>query len=201
MNRYQNGKIYTIRSHQTDKFYIGSTCLTLAKRFSSHKQTFKSFNNGRRCYVSSMEIIKNDDCYIELLEDCKCDTKDQLTKREGELIRLHRDKCVNVRIEGRTKKEYIDDNKERYIQYRKEYHLINKEAIAVQTKQYRETTKDNIAHHGRIYYEANKEKLSEQRKKPMTCECGSTHRTGDKTKHLKSKKHQAYILSVNAETP
>jgi hypothetical protein len=33
-NKYQHGKIYTIRSFQTDKFYIGSTTQPLSKRLS-----------------------------------------------------------------------------------------------------------------------------------------------------------------------
>ena len=39
---YKNGKIYTIRSFQTDKYYIGSTCTMLSKRFSNHKSNYKT---------------------------------------------------------------------------------------------------------------------------------------------------------------
>ena len=42
-NMYANGKIYTIRSHQTDKYYIGSTTQPLSKRFYQHKQLYKRF--------------------------------------------------------------------------------------------------------------------------------------------------------------
>ncbi len=105
-NKYHNGKIYTIRSHQTDKYYIGSTCDALHKRFYQHKQDLKRSNNGTHHLVSSYEILKFNDCYIELLENFKCESKNELTKREGELIRLNRANAVNIRIDGQTKLEY-----------------------------------------------------------------------------------------------
>jgi hypothetical protein len=37
MNKYENGKIYTIRSPHTDKYYIGSTIASLKKHFYQHK--------------------------------------------------------------------------------------------------------------------------------------------------------------------
>ena len=50
---FQNGKIYCIRSHQTDKVYIGSTTQTLAQRFGKHKKCLRTM---------SREIMKFDDC-------------------------------------------------------------------------------------------------------------------------------------------
>ncbi len=71
---FQNGKIYAIRSHQTDKVYIGSTTQPLSVRFGEHK----------RMNCSSREIMKFEDCYIELLEEFACENKMQLNRREGE---------------------------------------------------------------------------------------------------------------------
>ena len=75
-NKYQRGQIYTIRSHQTDQFYIGSTTQPLHKRLHSHRTHYKLWsadNTKGKC--SSYEIIKNEDNYIELLEDFKCNSK------------------------------------------------------------------------------------------------------------------------------
>jgi hypothetical protein len=106
---YSKGKIYTIRSHQTDKIYIGSTTQPLSERFRDHKKKFKYWKDGRGSnYVSSYEILKYDDAYIELLEDCDCERKEQLHKREGALIREM--DCVNKLIAGRTDKEYRTAN-------------------------------------------------------------------------------------------
>ena len=85
---YKNGKIYTSRSHQTDKFYIGSTCSTLIKRLSQHKSKWND--------TTAKEILTYQDYYIELLELYPCNSKMELNKREGELIRLHKNMCVNI---------------------------------------------------------------------------------------------------------
>ena len=101
---YKNGKIYSIRSPQTDQIYIGSTCSPLSKRLNQHKTNYKRYLNEKHYFVSSFDIIKFDDVYIELLEECPCENREQLRKREGELIRINN--CVNKKIEGRTKQEY-----------------------------------------------------------------------------------------------
>ena len=76
----------------TDKFYIGSTCSPLYKRLYEHCSTYKKDRNK---YTSSFEILKYDDYYIELLENFKCENREQLNRREGELIRLHKTNLVN----------------------------------------------------------------------------------------------------------
>ena len=108
---YKNGKIYTIRSYQTDDIYVGSTLQTLTKRLSKHKDSFKNWNNGKYHYVSSFELIKYDDVYIELIELFPCSSKMELNRREGQLIRSM--DCLNRRIAGRTDKEWCDDNKDK----------------------------------------------------------------------------------------
>jgi hypothetical protein len=92
MVNYQLGKIYTIRSSKTEDIYIGGTCQSLAKRFGEHKGKYK---RGKGC--SSKEIFKHgiDDTYIELLELYPCNSKEELEKREGELIRASNEKCIN----------------------------------------------------------------------------------------------------------
>lgn len=131
---YANGKIYTIRSFETDKYYIGSTISTLTKRLSEHKAKYKR----GRTDCTSAEIIQYGDAYIELLEDFPCFKKDQLCKREGQLIREHKDNCVNKSIAGRTMKEWRADNKEQILEYHKQYRQDNKEHILEYKRQYRQ---------------------------------------------------------------
>ena len=116
MPDYSNGKIYTIRSHLVDDIYIGSTCQSLSMRIGGHRREYKRYQHGKCNYVSSFKIVKYEDCYIELLEEFKCDNKQQLEKREGELIRANA--CVNKFIAGRTQAEYYQDNREALKQYR-----------------------------------------------------------------------------------
>ena len=108
-NMYENGKIYTIRSPHTSKYYIGSTCNPLSKRFYNHKSGFNAYNKNsdfKKSYLTSFEVIRYSDAYIELLEVFPCKSKIELTKREGELIREHKDNVVNKVINGRTAKEW-----------------------------------------------------------------------------------------------
>ena len=50
------------------------------------------------------------DWYIELYEDCPCDRKEELNKREGQVIREIG--LLNKEIAGRTFEEYREDKKE-----------------------------------------------------------------------------------------
>ena len=61
------------------------------------------------------------------------------------------------------------------------------------------SNRDKILELKKQYREANREKILEQRKQKTTCECGSVQRRDDKSKHLKSKKHQAYVASLSPE--
>ena len=104
MVNYRNGKIYCIRSlSRPDLIYIGSTCNTLSKRFSQHKQKSNP--------LSRKQVIDIGDSYTELLEDVPCDNKNQLIRREGQLIRSM--DCVNKSVAGRTRQEWENDNRER----------------------------------------------------------------------------------------
>ena len=131
-NRYDNGKIYTIRSHMTDKYYIGSSCLPLHKRLYHHKQHYNKWLDNKHNYITSYEILKYDDVYIELLEEFKCNNKMELQKREGELIRLNYDNIVNKNRPNRTIDEKRETNRNctnRNKDKRKQYKDNNKEKI------------------------------------------------------------------------
>jgi hypothetical protein len=141
INKYHNGKIYTLRSYQTDKYYIGSTCDALHKRFYQHKQDFNRWNKWNKRYITSFEILKFDDCFIELLEVFKCESKNELRKREGELIRLHKNDVVNIKIDGQTKLEYWHSG---YGQMRNEHRRNTKVKCEVCNKEIR---KEGISEH------------------------------------------------------
>ena len=159
MPDYKKGQIYAIRSHQTEDIYIGSTTQPLYKRLYTHKKNYKSFLNGKYPYVSSYEIIKYDDCYIELYELCPCNSKQELEKREGEIIRSI--ECVNKYVAGRTHKQHYEENKEKRLQQCKEYYDKNKEKILQQRKERRERNREEIKQYYKEYREKNKDKKRE----------------------------------------
>jgi len=124
MPNYQNGKIYTIRSRTDNSLiYVGSTTQTLAQRLGQHKS--KSYKDSRNLY----KIINNEweKWYIELYEECPCENKEQLCKKEGEVIREIG--TINKCIAGRTRKEYYQDNFEKIALRQKEYDKKNEVKI------------------------------------------------------------------------
>ncbi len=156
-NRYARGKIYSIRSHQTDKIYIGSTINTLTKRFHDHKKDYKRFMNEKFSYISSFEIIPFDDCYIELIENFPCNSKAELERKEGEHIRATQ--CVNKHIVGQNPKEYYQNNKEQITLRHKQYYEANKELIKLQSKEYRDANKEKIKEYHKKHYLKKKASL------------------------------------------
>ena len=165
---YQNGKIYCIRSHQTEQMYIGSTVNSLSKRLNGHRGKKKLFDAGKYHNVTSFEILKFDDHYIELIELYQCSSKMELERREGQLIRSEPN-AVNKCIAGRTKVEYRNDNREQINQKNKQYY------------------QDNVEKH-KQYYQNNRERINQKH----TCPCGGKYTTANKTLHLRSEKHKVY---------
>lgn len=169
-NIYHHSKIYSIRSFLTDKYYIGSTTQSLSKRLSKHKGNYALWLRDKtrpRSYMSSFEILKLNDAYIELIENIKCENKEELHKREGELIREHKNNIVNIIIPNRYKKEQNQEN------YKK-----NRDERLEKQKQ---------------YYIDNKDKIKERTHTKITCECMAIINIYEKSRHLKSKKHLTFM--------
>jgi hypothetical protein len=160
MPDYSKGKIYTIRCRTDDTLiYVGSTIQSLAVRLGEHK---------RKCYREECKnwliykIINNnwDNWYIELHSSYPCNSKEELCKREGEIIREIG--TLNMKIMGRTNKEYYLNNIEKILEEKKEY------------------------------YQNNKEKISKKKKEKITCECGCITTKQHLSRHLKSQKHTSF---------
>ncbi len=186
-NRYKNGKIYTIRYRGDDSLiYVGSTCLPLHQRFYVHKNT--CFNQNSKDYnIYLYQTIRKtgniNDWYIELYENYTCENKEQLLKREGEIIRELG--TLNKVISGRTDKEYYIDNKDKILDQRKEYYGIKKEEIKQKKKEKYTDNKDKVLEQMKAYYITRKDELS----KKVICDCGCEVSTSFLTTHRKSKKH------------
>lgn len=196
MPDYSKGKIYSIRSYLTTDVYYGSTIETLARRLIQHKRDYKIWlNKKEKSNLSSFRIIEKDsDCYIELVEDYPCNNRNELHKREGEIIRANT--CVNKRIAGRTYNEWLNDNKEQILEYKKQYYQNNKEILAEHNKHCYENNKEQIAEHNKQYRTLNKEKIAEKAKVKYTCNCGAIANICNKLRHEKSIKHQTFINST-----
>lgn len=204
---YKNGKIYTIRSHQTDDVYYGSTTQPLSKRLSKHKSNYNGWKKGKNNYVTSFKIIEYDDCYIELYENYPCESKIELHRREGEIIRANND-AVNRCIAGRTYKEYYHDNKDKMKEYngnsykkhsekrkayQKEYNINNSDKVKQRNaKYYNEHKEDNKKRRAK-YWQENKDRFEKTRSEKFDCPCGGKYSYTSKTKHFRTEKHKAYL--------
>ena len=101
MVNYQNSKIYIIKSPNTDKCYIGSTTNTLPQRMRNHRW---DYNHKRENGNSVFEIFECGEAYIELLEMCPCNNKDELFKKENEIMNTYNN-CVNKKKAYRSLEE------------------------------------------------------------------------------------------------
>lgn len=174
MNKYENGKIYTIRCKTDDSLiYVGSTIQPLHQRWAGHKKDSK--NDILPFYKN---IIKWEEWYIELYENFPCENREQLNKREGEIIRLIGN--LNYNIAGRNLQEYYQDNKDKLKHNISVYKNDNKEKIDKSNKEYRQKNRDII---------------NDKKKQENICECGSSYTISHKARHLKSKRHLNFLAN------
>ncbi len=107
--------------------------------------------NNKSNYVTSFELLRYDDCYIELLEDYPCNSNNELQRREGQLIR-ETEKVINKYVAGRTDAEYKFDNRDKICKKIQcecgGHHLYNHTARHLKTNKHKkyinEQSKNNI---------------------------------------------------------
>lgn len=160
---YNNGKIYIIRNSANSSFYIGGTTQKLSERMAQHRKATRNPRKNKYKLYSFMNDNGIDNFYIELVEYYPCSTKEELFKREGEIIREYKPD-LNKRIEGRKASEYHQDNKEKHKEYKQEYNKLNKDRIKQQRKDFRGANKVRLSNDNKQYREKNKEKLKEKGK-------------------------------------
>ena len=130
MPDYSKGKIYKIVCNETGLIYVGSTTQELNARLSKHKSNYKLYLDGKETFVTSYEIIKNNNFKIELLElvNCNCN-KEFLNKEKYWIENMD---CVNICIPNpnRNKKEYkkqwAENNKIHLKEYKRLWYLNKK---------------------------------------------------------------------------
>jgi hypothetical protein len=129
---YANGKIYMLEptcEYDDGDVYYGSCASTLTQRLSKHKAP------SNKC--KSNILIKKygrDNIKIVLIKPFQCSSKTELSAEESKYHR--RFKCVNKRIEGRTKNEYYQDNREVFLEKAQQYRQDNIEVVLERDKQY-----------------------------------------------------------------
>ena len=158
MPDYSLGKIYMIYPKVEDAdegdVYYGSTTVTLSRRMSEHR-------TKTECKIL-FDKYGVENCFIELVEEYPCETKEQLNRKEGEYIRNH--KCINKKIAGRTKKEYYVEHYDKITEQIKHYRTENVDKVKETHKKYYDKHREKIIEQKNQYYDKNKDKISEQMK-------------------------------------
>ena len=117
------------------------------------------------------------------------------------------------------KKKHYDESKEAILTKQKERYEENKEVILERNKKWRDEHQEEQKEYHKNYRESNKEKVAETKKKcyenkkeeylqkkrdyyqnkkeKHLCQCGSMVSEFEKSRHLKSQKHQAYLKQQN----
>ena len=173
MTDYSKGKIYQIKSENTDLVYIGSTVNSLKQRLGEHWCANKMFYESKGFYKTSFDVLDYGLVSIHLLEEVNATSKEELLAREGYYIRNN--KCVNLNIPGRTDQQYRKDNRE----YKRGY-----------DRKYRQENRERLREYRIKYYQ---EYYQEKGSLTITCVCGATVTNGNLIRHYNTKKHQAYI--------
>jgi hypothetical protein len=157
-------KIYKITDNTNNNVYFGSTKTTIEKRLKQHINSYNSYlkNNIRKC--SSVEIIKNNDYIIELVEN----VNEDINHKDREAYYIKNFECINKVIPNRTHKEYhkmyYENNKDIFIQRSKEWQHNNKDKIYTYKKIYNENNKDKINNYKKKYLDENRDLINARRR-------------------------------------
>ncbi len=169
---YANTKIYKIVCNVTGKVYIGSTTRKyLSERLAHHRQDYELYKKGINGYITSFQVLENNDYNIILLANHPCNEKNERNAIERNYIETI--DCVNKYHPGRTKKEYVTLHKEKTAEYQKEYQ-----------KEYRQSNQDTIKEKQQTYYAKNKERILAKTNCPI---CNIM--VNKISRHLKTKTH------------
>jgi len=163
MVNYGNGKIYKITG--SNLTYYGSTTQPLNKRKACHKSLYFNY--------SSKIIIEKGDWEIVLVEDFKCENKEQLFSRERWWI--ENNECVNKYMPIKNNddkikknlycKQWINENKEQKKEVQQKYNEEHKEQIKEKQQKYCEEHKEHLKEINKKYVEEHKEQIREYKKK------------------------------------
>ena len=162
MINYQNGKVYKIINENNAIIYIGSTAEKyLSTRYAKHNH--KAPNHK-----------------IILIENYSCNSKEELRKREQEIIEEHSN-LLNIMKAYQS----LEDFKYRKSIRNKNYRLKHKEKIKKYVKELYENNKDEYKIKRKKQYEKEKNYVLEK----ISCEfCGTITSRSNISNHKKTKK-------------
>ena len=189
INKYESGIIYKITNTVNNEVYVGSTTTDLELRMVKHKCDAKKRPELSKFYPF-MDEHGVEHFEIEIVEEFPCESKTELERREGEIIKAIG--TLNQRIAGRTKEEYMKEFEE----YLKNTRRNIKRNGRLTTENIIYRKKGNIK---KTYREKYHDQIREKARAKVECECGGTYTLSHKAEHMSSKKHLTYLGTYNEE--
>ena len=161
-----NIRINHLFHHLVAKAFIGERPENLVIDHIDRNSLNNNVNNLR--YISCKENSRNTDRF-------KTHIKEEGKERQTKL-----------------REEYYENNKEYLDNKKKEYRENNKELLCEKSKKHYQKNKEHILEYQKEYASNNKDKISKRYVEwniIITCECGSTYKKRNKSKHIITKKH------------
>jgi len=131
MPDYQKGRVYRIDGGGLT--YVGSTCETLCRRLTTHRDQIKHGQN-----ISSKEVLSYPDAVITLVELYPCGSKEELIMRERYWYDII--PCVNKHRPFQSKEERSEYD----IARGKAYRITHKEQVKLYNKKYKDAHREEI---------------------------------------------------------
>lgn len=188
------GRIYIIRSPNTEMVYVGSTTLSLKERFVIH---ISGWRYNQHC--SSHLVLDEGEAYIELIEEVEVESERELAMLEQQWID-NTPNTVNKKRAYRSYEERLQQHRTRNRKYREEH----REKVSELRKKYQEEHRKEIAEYNRKYREGHREERNKKQREQVLCEvCGCYVTKGSKSKHMSTAKHarnlENYLQNVDQD--
>jgi len=162
------GFLYKIQDNSNPKlvYYGSSELTTLDERMDIHIKNFNYWKKTGKNYCSSFKVLELGNWKPTLLKIIFFTIKWELWEHERKLIEGQ--VCVNKNVPNRSRAEWCEANPN--------YHAEWCEANPNYYADYKLKNKDKI-------------------NKKFACECGGKYTHQNKLRHIKSNKHQKWVLS------
>ena len=198
-DKYQSVKIYRIVAEGGDECYYGSTIQRLEARLRGHVGHYERKRRGNHSH-GEVSVYALFDKYgvenrrIELVEDCPCNTKEELLMVEKHYIKNN--PCLNKNVPLRKFKEWVEDNRDDYLNHKRGFYQEHRHELIQKAIERRGRNREHYLEYMREYNAKNKERLSAMKAEKVVCECGSVVSKRHKTRHYTSDRHQQYLMAL-----
>ena len=192
MVNYKNGMVYKLVCNDLDitDIYIGST-VCFRKRKYQHKHSCNNINNKRHNLKVYKFIRDNggwDKWNMILVATTPCNNKLELRQFERKYYE-ELNATLNSDYPGRTKKEWVENNKEIIKIKKKGWYQKNKEYLKIKQNKYNEENKEIIKIKKKEWYQKNKDIIKIKKILKINCPiCDKFITKNNIKRHQKNKK-------------